>query len=128
MCVLNGWLQVNVVEYFLCIGSAKYTRASPPARKMSLFSAIVITIMLSLLRSMSQEANIIWLSFVTDKCKMKISLGVLFIFSKCWFFWLLGGAKGKKKLKMTKNSARHTLYLRNHTSYDLNLLYTCEKG
>ena len=32
---------------FLCIGPAKYTRASPPARKMSLFSSITITIILS---------------------------------------------------------------------------------
>ena len=34
-------------EYFLCICSAKYTRASAPARKMSLFSSIIITIILS---------------------------------------------------------------------------------
>ena len=39
MYILNGWPQVNVVEYFLCIGLAKYTRASPPASKMSLFSS-----------------------------------------------------------------------------------------
>ena len=45
--VLNGLPQNNFVEYFLCIVSAKYTRASPPARKMSLFSSIVITITLS---------------------------------------------------------------------------------
>ena len=45
--VLNGSLETNVVEYFLCIGSVKYTRASPPARKMSLFSSIIITIVLS---------------------------------------------------------------------------------
>ena len=32
---------------FLCIGPAKYTKASPPARKMSLFSPIIITIILS---------------------------------------------------------------------------------
>ena len=32
---------------FLCIGRAKYTKASPPARKMSLFSPIIITIILS---------------------------------------------------------------------------------
>ena len=44
--VLNGWPQRNAVEYFLCIGSAKYTRALPPARKM-LFSSIIITIILS---------------------------------------------------------------------------------
>ena len=33
--------------FFLCIGLAKYTKASPPARKMSLFSSIIITIILS---------------------------------------------------------------------------------
>ena len=32
--------------HFLCIGTAKYTKASPPARKMSLFSSIIITIIL----------------------------------------------------------------------------------
>ena len=42
--VLNGWPQTNV--YFLCIGPAKYIRASLPARKM-LFSSIIITITLS---------------------------------------------------------------------------------
>ena len=47
MYVLNEWPQTNVVEYFLCTGSVKYTRASPPARKMSLFSFIIITIILS---------------------------------------------------------------------------------
>ena len=35
-----------LVDYFLCIGTAKYTKASPPARKMSLFSSIIITIIL----------------------------------------------------------------------------------
>ena len=33
--------------FFLCIGLAKYTRASSPARKMLLFSSIIITIVLS---------------------------------------------------------------------------------
>ena len=46
--VLNDWSQANFVEYFLCIGSAKCTRASLPERKMSLFSAIIITIILSM--------------------------------------------------------------------------------
>ena len=41
------WMaQTNVVEYFLCIGPARYTEASPPARKILLFSSIVITIIL----------------------------------------------------------------------------------
>ena len=34
-----GWPQTNVVKYFLCIGSPNYTRTSPPARKMLLFSS-----------------------------------------------------------------------------------------
>ena len=46
MYVLNGWPQTNIVEYFLCIGWARYTKASPPARKM-LFSSIIITVILS---------------------------------------------------------------------------------
>ena len=41
-CVLNGWPQTNVAKYFLCIGSAKYTRASQPTRKVPLFSSITI--------------------------------------------------------------------------------------
>ena len=44
--VINGWPQANVVEYFLCIGMAKYTKTSPPARKM-LFFSIIITVILS---------------------------------------------------------------------------------
>ena len=36
-----------LVFVFLCIGPAKYTKASPPAKKMSLFSSITITIILS---------------------------------------------------------------------------------
>ena len=35
------WSQANVVEYFLCIGPAKYTKASLPARKTWLFSIIL---------------------------------------------------------------------------------------
>ena len=33
--------------FFLCIGPVKYTKASPSARKISLFSSIIITIILS---------------------------------------------------------------------------------
>ena len=50
--ILNGWPQTNVVGCFLCIdraslGTAKYTKTSAPARKMWLFSSIIITIILS---------------------------------------------------------------------------------
>ena len=37
--VLNGWPQADVAEYFFCTDVAKYTKASPPARKMSLLSS-----------------------------------------------------------------------------------------
>ena len=35
------------------------------------------------------------------------------------------GLKGKKRFRMTKHSVCHAPYLRNHTSYDLQLWYTC---
>ena len=41
--VLSGWPQINVMEYFLCIGPAKYPRALSPARKMSLFPSIIMS-------------------------------------------------------------------------------------
>ena len=39
----------------------------------------------------SQELNIIWLSFMVLMCKIIISPGFIVIFSECWFFGLLGG-------------------------------------
>ena len=45
--VLNGWPQTNIVKYFLCIVTAKYAKTSLPARKISFFSSITITIILS---------------------------------------------------------------------------------
>ena len=57
--------------------------------------------------SISQEPYIVWLSFVVCKCKMIISSGFFVIFSKFWFFRFLGGSKGKKWPKMTKNSVVH---------------------
>ena len=83
---------------------------------------------LCLSHSIFQEPYIIWSSFLVWKCKMIISSGVFFIFSKFWFFRLLGRLKGKKCPKMTKNSVCHALYLRNCTSYDLHLWYTCVIG
>ena len=46
MYVPNGWSPKNV-DYFLCLRSANCTRASLPARKMSLFSSIIVMITLS---------------------------------------------------------------------------------
>ena len=56
-----------------------------------------------LLHSISQESYIIWSSFVAHKCKIIIFSGNFFIFSKFWSFGLLGGLKGNKWPKITKN-------------------------
>ena len=72
---------------------------------------------------LSQEPYIKWSSFVVHKCKIITSPVVFFIFSKFWFFRLLGGSKGKKWPIITNN-----LYLRNHISYDLDLWCICVKG
>ena len=82
---------------------------------------------LSVTCSISQEPYLIWLSFMVHMCKVIISPGDYFIFSKFWFFRLLGGWKCKKWSKMTKNAVCHTSYIRNHTSYDCHLWYTCVK-
>ena len=50
---------------------------------------------------------------------------MFFSILKFWFSRLSGGWKGKKWPKMTKISVCHTLYFRNHISYDLDLWYTC---
>ena len=76
---------------------------------------------------MSHEPYIIWLSFMVHLCKMVISPGYFFSSSEFWFFGLLGGQKGKKRSNMTKNYVHHAPYLRNHTSYDCHLWYTCVK-
>ena len=50
-----------------------------------------------------------------------------FFFLKFSFFRLLGGKRGKKWPKMTKNYVWCTSYLRNHISYDCHLWYTSVK-
>ena len=72
---------------------------------------------------------IIWSLFVVHMCKRIISPGFFFYyhyyFLKVLIFWVVRRVKGQKWPKMTKNSVLCTLYLRNHTSYDLDLWYTC---
>ena len=46
--------------------------------------------------TISQGPYIIRSSFVIHKCKMIISPSIFLIFSKFWFFVLLGRSKGKK--------------------------------
>ena len=47
--------------------------------------------------------HISWWSFVVHKCKMIIHLGIFFIFSKFWFYGLLGESKSKTKSQNYKN-------------------------
>ena len=56
----------------------------------------------SLSCSISQERYIIWFSFIVHMSKIIISPGVFFIFSKFWFFGLLGGVKMQKKVQNDK--------------------------
>ena len=83
---------------------------------------------LSVVFYISRTVHHIWLSIMIHICKMIISPGIFFIFSKILFFCLLGGSKGKKWPKILKNSVHHALYLRNHISYDLHLRYKCVRG
>ena len=83
------------------------------------------------LRLMYQEPCIIWLSFLLRMCKKIISSGVFHCF-KILIFWVVRGVKRpkkkkKKQFKMTKNFVHRALYLRNHSSYDWYLWYTCVK-
>ena len=77
--------------------------------------------------AISQEQYSIWSSFLVHLCKMMMSLDIVSVFSKFWFFRLLGGWKGKKWSKMTKNSVCHAQYLGNHISYECHLWYTFVK-
>ena len=52
--------------------------------------------------SISQEPYIIWFSFMVHLCKMIISPGVFFFFSKSWFSGLLKGVKGQKIVQNVK--------------------------
>ena len=76
-----------------------------------------------MLHSISQKPYIVWLSFMVQMCKMIISLGFFSIWN--FDFLICRSWKGKKWPKMTNISVYHTLYFRNHISYDLHLWYTC---
>ena len=66
--------------------------------------------------SISQEPGVIWFLFIVYMYKI-ISPGIFWILSKSWFSKLLGGWKGKKWSKMTKNSVCSAPYLRNQAWY-----------
>ena len=84
-------------------------------------------------RFISQELYIIWLSFMLHMYKMIISLGFFFFFFFFNFFIILifqvfrGEGKKEKKGPKRQKIVFHASYLRNDTSYDYHLWYTCVK-
>ena len=74
----------------------------------------------------SQEPNIIWLSFMAHLCKMIVPV-FFFIFSKFRFFWLLGGKRTRNGPKWQKILSTSLDIIRNYTSYDCHLWCTCVK-
>ena len=58
--------------------------------------------------SISQEAYIVWLWFLVHICKMMTFPKKFFVFSKFWFFRLLGRQEGKKK--MVQNDKKLCLF------------------
>ena len=71
-----------------------------------------------LLHSISQQTYIIWLSSMVHICKMIISLGVFFIFSKFWFSASVGGVKGQKMVQNDKK-----LCLSHSISQELSIIW-----
>ena len=80
-------------------------------------------------RFRSQEPYIIWLSFMTHLCKIIISLGIFSIFSKFWFFGLLGGwgVKGQKMVQNNKKFCQSCSIFQEPYIYDCHFWYTCVK-
>ena len=68
-----------------------------------------------------------WSWFLVHFCKMMISPGLFFIFSRFWFSRLLGRLKVKKWPKMRNNYICYTPYLRNSIAYNHNFWYTIVK-
>ena len=80
----------------------------------SIHPSILLSTYLS--HTISQELHIIWSWFLVHLCKMMIFPCIFFIFSKFWFFVLLGGKRAKNNVKLPI-SVCFALYLRNCRSY-----------
>ena len=59
--------------------------------------------------SISQEPYIMWLSFMVHLCKMIISRGIFYIFSKFWISGSLGGKRVKNGSKWQKFSLSYSI-------------------
>ena len=97
-----------IFSFFELLGGGKRAKNGPRWQKICLLQLI------------SQETydrhlwhTIIWSSFMGHLCKMMISPGVFFIFSKFWFFGLLKGGwgvgRGVKGQKMVQNDKKFCL-------------------
>ena len=106
--VRTKWMTLNeCFGIFFCIVSAKYTRASPPARKMSLFSCIILRLFcpmrqlefsLLLNSNLHKNSHSIFLKEIADKCLFKIPLwrdndntSFYFLISNKTFSKIIGG-------------------------------------
>ena len=76
----------------------------------------------------SYQQYSLWSWFLVHLCKMMISLSVFSFLIFSFFELLEGGKRAKNGPRWQKHSACCTSYLRNHTSYDLDLWYICIKG
>ena len=82
-----------------------------------------------LLHSISQEPYIIWLSFMLHICKIIISPGIWFHFSKILSFWVVRGVKGQNMVQNDKKSCPSLApYLRNHIIHHMSLIYGTHVG
>ena len=90
-----SWVKICVL-LCLVLGGA------PTSICYSFHSSINLSICMSacLEPYISQESYIVWSSFMVHICKMIISPGIFFIFSKFWF----SDCQGVKVQKMAKNS------------------------
>ena len=75
-------------------------------------------------RSRSQEAYIIWLSFMVHMCEMLISLGDFFQYFKILIFWVVRGVKGQNGPRWQKILSVAP-YISGVIYHDLHLWYTC---
>ena len=80
---------------------------------------------LCLLCLISQEPYVMWSSFVVHKCKMIISPGVFFIFSKFWFFGFLEGPKVKNGAKWQKTLS-FAFYISGTIHHMILIYVTCD--
>ena len=74
--------------------------------------------------SRCSHSYIKWLPFMVNMCRMIISLGFYFIFSKFWFFGLLGGKRAKDSPKW-QNIMSVALHIWGTMHY-MTVIYVCK--